>query len=134
MQTKRIKFPRTFFASVFILSLAACAPIQPADPAYQWASGNWTGKTSRGQPADAQLRVINGNQLTGYVNYHSTSGRIAEGRIKSGFVGKKGNVSIVQGEVDWGSGDTTKLDLRLEEGVLRGWFSNIKVVKLRKAK
>ncbi len=131
MQTKRLNFLGSFFAAVFILSMAACAPLKPADPAYRWASGNWIGETSYGQSADAQFRVINGNQLTGYVTYHSISGRIAEGTILSGFVDKK----ELRGDIYWASeGMTTDLSLFFLEGGLHGGFAFNRQVELRKAK
>jgi len=56
--------------------------------------------------------VINGNELTGFVTYHSASGRIDEGTIRSGVVGKNNDPNIIQGQIYWeGSGVTTNFRL-----------------------
>ena len=137
MQTKRLNFLGSFFAAVFILSLAACAPVKPADPAYRWASGKWG--TIPGME-NADLRVINGNQLTGYFTYHSLSGNISDGNIQSGVVGRKNGVDFVEGTLLWSFGYTSTFRLDLNDNTLVGKLShgelpgNDRFVAIKKAK
>ena len=86
---------------VFSLLPAACAPVQPGDPAYQWVVGKWVGETGYGNPADAAFQVQNGNQVTGGFTYHSASGRVSYGTIQSGVVGRKNDVDFIEGQNRW---------------------------------
>jgi len=123
-----------FVLSFIVLSFAACAPVKPEDPAYHWASGEWIGVTGPGNPAELSLRVINGNRIVGDVIYHSSSGRIAEGVIKSGLVGQKDDVPFIEGEILWGSGSPAEFRLGLVEGHLLGQLGGNRIVNLTKAK
>lgn len=120
MQTKRLKLIGSLFAAVFILSLAACAPLKPADPAYRWASGKWGNKIG----SEAILRVKNGNQLTGWFTYLGLTGETSEGTIKSGVVGKEKGGDFVRGQIFWSSlGYTSTFRLGRQEGRLIGDLS-----------
>ena len=124
MQTKRLKFLGSFFAAVFILSLAACAPIQPADPIYSWASGRWVTLSGPENPEGAYLRVINGNQLTGYFTYQSQSGSISDGDITSGVVGRKNGLDFIEGTILWSFGYTSTFQLHLEDNYIVGQLAH----------
>jgi len=104
--------------------MVACAPVKPANPIYNWASGKWVGETIRGKIAEAKLQVINGNQLEGYFTYQSTSGSINDGKITSGHVLKKDGFDLMKGEVYWDFGRPSSFLLTYEDKTLVGYISS----------
>ncbi len=124
MQTKRLRFLGSFFAAVLILSLAACALGKPADPAYRWASGRWETTSGMEKTEGAYLQAINGNQLTGFFTYQSSSGNISDGDIKSGVVGRKNGVDFVEGTILWDFGYTSTFRLDLKDNLLVGQLAH----------
>jgi hypothetical protein len=139
MQRKGTKRFPLLSAITFMISIAACAPVKPADPAYLWASGKWGGKTG----SEAILRVKNGNQLTGWFTYLGLTGVTSEGTIISGMVDKEKDVDFVQGQIFWPSlGHTSTFRLgRVENARLIGDLSlpgelpwTVRNVDLMKAK
>jgi len=119
----RKKYFWLLLAMVFSLLPAACAPVQPGDPAYQWVVGKWVGETGYGNPADAAFQVQNGNQVTGGFTYHSASGRVSYGTIQSGVVGKKNDVDFIEGQIYWSFDYASTFRIGRQEGRLIGDLS-----------
>ena len=85
-----------FFIS--LIGWASAQPVKPADPAYSWVSGKWEGVSGGGNLSlDADLRVVNGNELRGeFEIYHRRSGGQENATITSGSVRKDGDVDFVE--------------------------------------
>lgn len=122
-----------FIFGQFFISLAACAPIQPGNPAYNWLNGRWVsvyGTLENRLPGqliqyvEADFRVENNNQVKGWISHHSASGRVSDGTI-SGVVGEEKDAVFVKGKIYWGgSGITTTFHLdRRSTGRLTGPLS-----------
>jgi hypothetical protein len=88
----------------FILTASGLPPAlsqeKPGNPAYDWLNGKWYGRAPGGGELELQLRVLNGNEITGHSRIPRAGAKRDVTKSISGSVdGDKVRLELYRGEV-----------------------------------